>query len=92
MAENGATDESTGGESEIRSLSWGCAPGFVARDASTEPIEVLVWKIISCIAQSINVGVTTSIPGWLTSNGSEGGQKSGFSVRHIRERYIQGGR
>ena len=54
VAEIGATDEPTGGESEIRSLSWGCAPGFIVRDASREPFEVLVWKITLCIAQSIN--------------------------------------
>ena len=46
--------ELTGGGSEIRSLSGGCAPDFVARDASREPIEVLVWKVISCASQTIN--------------------------------------
>ena len=54
MAKIGVTDEPTGGESETGSLSWGCAAGFVRRDASREPIEVLVWIVISRISQSIN--------------------------------------
>jgi hypothetical protein len=54
MVKIGVTGEMTGEESEIGSLSGGCAPDFVARDASTAPIEVLVWKVILCITQSIN--------------------------------------
>ena len=41
LAEIGVTGELTGDESEIGSLGGGCAPDFVARGASTEPIEVL---------------------------------------------------
>ena len=41
LAGIGVTGELTWDESEIGSLGGGCAPGFVARGASTEPIEVL---------------------------------------------------
>ena len=51
----------------------GYAPDFVARDATGDPIEVFVWKIISSIVWSINglCGCNHEHPGWLISNGPE---------------------
>ena len=46
-AENGATGEMTGDESEIRSLGGGCAPDSVAQNALRALIKVSVWKVVS---------------------------------------------
>ena len=54
MDKIGVSGDLTGDESEVGSFGWGCAPDFDARDASGDPIEVLVWKIVSSIALSIN--------------------------------------
>ena len=61
MAEIGVTGELTWDESEMGLLGRGCAPDFVTRGASTEPIEVLRRR-------RLGAGPSNKAPTWSVGN------------------------
>ena len=44
----------SGARSVIGSLSWECAPGIVVQGAVTGLVNVFIWKVSLCVAQSID--------------------------------------